>query len=78
MDIRMHARRGQALLMMSFSITAMFGSMALVVDLGCRFGRQRCRQGRDCQGIEYLRRCLGLLPHHPVYLPRDSASHSRH
>jgi len=34
MRIKPHARRGQALLMMSFAITAMFGIMALVVDVG--------------------------------------------
>jgi hypothetical protein len=34
MNIQTDSRRGQALLMMSFAITAMFGIMALVVDVG--------------------------------------------
>jgi Flp pilus assembly protein TadG len=44
MKTRTHSRRGQALLMMSFTITAMFGIMALVVDIGWANYRKQVAQ----------------------------------
>jgi Flp pilus assembly protein TadG len=44
MTVRINSRKGQALLMMSFSITAMFGVMALVVDVGWANYRKQAAQ----------------------------------
>ena len=44
MNLKAHSRRGQALLMMSFAITAMFGIMALVVDVGWANYRKQAAQ----------------------------------
>jgi hypothetical protein len=50
------ARRGQALLMMSFTITAMFGIMALVVDVGwANYRKQAAQAAADSAAVAAIR-----------------------
>jgi hypothetical protein len=61
MKIRTHSRRGQALLMMTFTITAMFGIMALVVDLGwANYRKQAAQAAADSAAAAAVRAKIDL------------------
>lgn len=50
------ARRGQALLVMSFAITAMFGILALVVDVGwANYRKQAAQAAADAAAVSAVR-----------------------
>ena len=78
---RIHSRRGQALLMMSFAITAMFGVMALVVDLGwANYRKQVAQAAADsaasaavraaiARGLNTCGDALGCYPTTPYICP---------
>jgi hypothetical protein len=81
MNIGTHSRRGQALLMMSFSITAMFGIMALVVDIGwANYRKQVAQAAADsaasaavraaiARGLNTCGDALGCYPTTPYTCP---------
>jgi len=81
MTLRIHSRRGQALLMMSFAITAMFGVMALVVDLGwANYRKQVAQAAADsaasaavraaiARGLNTCGDALGCYPATPYICP---------
>ena len=59
MNIRSNSRRGQALLMMSFAITAMFGVMALVVDVGwANYRKQAAQAAADSAATAAVRAAI--------------------
>lgn len=59
MNIRARFQRGQALLMMSFTITAMFGIMALVVDVGwANYRKQAAQAAADSAAAAAVRAAI--------------------
>jgi Putative Flp pilus-assembly TadE/G-like len=76
-----HFQRGQALLMMSFAITAMFGIMALVVDVGwANYRKQAAQAAADsaaaaavraaiARGLNVCGDALGCYPTTPYTCP---------
>jgi Flp pilus assembly protein TadG len=59
MNLATNSRRGQALLMMSFAITAMFGIMALVVDVGwANYRKQAAQAAADSAATAAVRSAI--------------------